>query len=132
MNIVLEIHSGIRWLIVAAAVIAAVRFLLGWLRNLEFGAMDRGSLAGVSGLMDLQVLVGFVYFLWSGLGSGAFARYRFEHLVIMLAAALVAHLPGRWKNLESRMRFRRALLAVLGMLVLVFIGVSRLPGGWTR
>jgi len=132
MNIILITHSAIRWLIVAVAVIAAVRFSLGWLRGMEFGAMDRGFLAGLSGLMDLQVLVGFIYFVWNGVGSGGFPPYRFEHLLLMLVAALVAHLPARWKNIDGRTRFRRTFLAVLGVLALVFVGVSRLPGGWAR
>jgi uncharacterized membrane protein YphA (DoxX/SURF4 family) len=50
----------------------------------------------------------------------------------MLVAAAVGHLPSRWKSLDDRTRFRRALYVVLGVLAIVFVGVGRLPGGWTR
>lgn len=132
MNTVYALHSTLRWVIVAAAVVAAVKFFIGWRRGGEFGKMDRGLTAGFSGLMDLQVLLGFIYFFWSGFSGTGFPSYRVEHLVTMLIAAAVAHLPARWKSLDDRTRFRRALYVVLGVLAIVFVGVGRLSGGWTR
>ncbi len=132
MTTVLALHSIIRWAIVAVAIVAIVKFFVGWRRGGEFGKMDRGLTAGFSGLMDLQVLLGFIYFLWNGFAGGGFPSYRIEHLVTMLIAAAVAHLPARWKSLDNPTRFRRALYVVLGVLAIVFVGVGRLPGGWTR
>ncbi|MEW6029584.1 MAG: hypothetical protein ACOYZ8_04355 [Chloroflexota bacterium] len=132
MTTVLALHSILRWAIVAVAIIAAVKFFVGWRRGGEFGKMDRGLAAGFSGLMDLQVLLGFVYFFWNGFAGGGFPSYRIEHLVTMLIAAAVGHLPSRWKSLDNPTRFRRALYVVLGVLAIVFVGVGRLPGGWTR
>lgn len=132
MTIVLALHSVLRWAIVAVAVVAIVKFFIGWRRGSEFGKMDRGLTAGFSGLMDLQVLLGFIYFFWNGFAGGGFPSYRIEHLVTMLVAAVVAHLPARWKSLDDPTRFRRALYVVLGVLAIVFVGVGRLPGGWTR
>jgi hypothetical protein len=133
MDIVLTIHSIVRWLILIVAVLAVVRFGWGWRRGGEFRGLDRGLLAAFSGLIDLQVLLGLVYFFWNGLGTGAgFPGYRIEHLVTMLIAAIFAHLPARWKAAEDRLRFRHALIGVLDALVIILIGVARLPGGWTR
>lgn len=132
MTIVLALHSVLRWVIVAVAVVAIVKFFIGWRRGGEFGKMERGLTAGFSGLMDLQVLLGFIYFFWNGFAGGGFPSYRIEHLVTMLVAAVIAHLPARWKSLDNPTRFRRALYVVLGALAIVFVGVGRLPGGWTR
>lgn len=83
--------------------------------------------------MDLQVLLGLVYFFWTGMVMGiGFPLYRIEHLTLMLAAAVVAHLPSMWKKQSHQQRLRNSLLTILAALVLVFVGVARLPGGWTR
>jgi len=128
MGFVLMLHSIIRWLVVLAGVVALGKFLMGWLRKSEFTKMDRGLSAGFSGLMDLQVTLGFVFFFWSGLAGGGFAMYRIEHMLTMLVAAAVAHLPSFMKKAENK--FAVGLSAVVGALLLIFIGVARLPGGW--
>ena len=51
-------------------------------------------------------------------------------MVTMLAAAVVAHLPSFMKRAANQFAVR--LSAVIGVLLLVFIGVARLPGGWSR
>ena len=133
MNILLIIHSIVRWLIVVVAVIAIIKFALGWLRGGAFSSMDRGLASGFSGLIDLQVLLGFIFLFWNGLGAGAgFPIYRLEHMGIMLIAAVVAHLPARWKNTDDKLRFRNTLFVVLDVLILILFGVMFLPGGWSR
>ena len=129
MGFVLMFHSIVRWLIVLVGLVALVKFLIGWARKSEFSKMDRGLSAGFSGLMDLQVLLGFVFFFWNGSVVG-YPMFRIEHMVIMLVAAVVAHLPSFMKKTENK--FAIGLYAIVGALVLVFIGVARLPGGWGR
>jgi len=130
MGFVLMIHSIVRWLIVVMGLFALGKFLVGWVSKSEFTKMDRGLSAGFSGLMDLQVLLGFIFFFWSGLTGGGFPMYRIEHMVTMMIAAMVAHLPSFMKKTGNK--FATGLYAIIGALVLVFIGVARLPGGWSR
>ena len=132
MDIVLIIHSIVRWLIVAVAVIAIVKFTIGWRSGGTFSGMDRGLTSAFSGLIDLQVLLGFIYFFWNGLAAGiGFPAFRIEHMVVMLVAAVVAHLSALWKNSEDGLRFRNSLFIVLDTLIIIFIGVGLLPGGWS-
>lgn len=130
MAFVLELHSILRWAIVVVGVVALVKFAAGWLRKSDFTKMDRRLSAGFSGLMDLQVTLGLILFFWSGLNGGGFPRFRLEHLTVMLAAAILGHLPTFMK--KSQKRFAVALTAVAGALLLVYVGVSTLPGGWNR
>lgn len=130
MGFVLMFHSIVRWLIVLVGAFAMGKFLMGWLRKSEFTRRDRGLSAGFSGLMDLQVLLGFIFFFWSGLMGAGFAMYRIEHMVIMLVAAVVAHLPSFMKKSENQFAVR--FFAILGAFILVFIGIGLLPGGWSR
>ncbi|GAB4399188.1 MAG: hypothetical protein OHK003_23020 [Anaerolineales bacterium] len=131
MDILLVIHSHTRWLILLVALAAIVKFAIGWLRGGAFKGMDRGLAAGFSGLMDLQATVGLIYLIWTSIAGVPFTPNRIEHLTTMIIAAAVAHLPMRWKNAPDHIRFRNTLFCIVGALLLVFLGVVRLRGGWT-
>lgn len=132
MNILFMAHSGLRWLVLLVALIAIVKFLLGWLTRSSFKGMDRGLMAGYSGLLDLQSALGIILLLWNGFTGAGFPRYRLEHGLIMIVAAVVAHLSSRWKNAEDAIRFRNNLFLIVASLVLVLIGIAVLPGGLSR
>ena len=128
MDILLMLHTIVPLFILLVAVIAIIKFTLGWLRGGEFKGMDRGLTSGFSGLMDLQVTLGIIYFLWNGFAEEGFPAFRIEHAITMIIAAVVAHLPARWKNADDKTRFRNNLFAVSASVVLVLIGVSFLIG----
>jgi len=130
MLILLILHSIIRWIILILGLAAIVKFLLGWLGGKNFGKLDRGLSAGFSGLMDAQVLLGMIYFVITGMAGAGFPMFRIEHLVTMLLAAVVAHVPSMLKRKGNR--YLIGLVAVIGALLLVYVGVARLPGGWNR
>jgi hypothetical protein len=117
---------------VIVAFAAIIKFAIGAFSGGEFKSMDRGLSSGFSGLMDTQVLLGLIYFIWNGIVTSAWPAFRFEHMAVMLVAAAVAHLPAIWKKASDKMRFRNALFAALFALFFVYVGVSRLPGGWAR
>lgn len=131
MDILLVIHSHTRWLILLVALVAIVKFAIGWLRGGTFKGMDRGLAAGFSGLMDLQATVGLIFLIWTSVVGVPFTPNRIEHITTMIIAAVLAHLPARWKNSPDAIRFRNTLFCIVGALVLVFMGVVRLRGGWT-
>ncbi len=132
MNFLLTTHSWLRWLLIVVGAVAILKFAFGWLRGDKFTGMDRGLSSGFSGLMDLQVLIGLVFLVWTGATGAGFPMLRIEHAVTMLISAVVAHLPMRWRDAADQLRFRNSVLAILGSLVLVYLGVARLPGGWSR
>jgi hypothetical protein len=132
MGFLLMIHSLVRWLIVITAVAAIVKFALGWLQGGSFQKIDRILASAFSGLLDLQVTLGIIYLIWDGVAKTGFPMFRIEHGFTMILAAVVGHLPARWKNAAGKSHFRNTLLCVLGALVLIYLGVVRLPGGWSR
>ena len=132
MNILLMAHSGLRWLILLIAVIAVVKYLIGWLQRGQYRGMDRGLMSGFSGLMDLQSLLGLILLLWSGFAGVGFPFFRIAHSLIMIAAAILAHMSRRWQNANDATRFRNNLFLIVGSLILVLIGISILPGGLSR
>ncbi|MBI5935218.1 MAG: hypothetical protein HY867_16070 [Chloroflexi bacterium] len=132
MVFLLTIHSTLRWIIIVVAFLAVIKFALGWAMNSSFKGMDRGLAAGFSGLLDAQVLLGLIFFLWDGFSKSGFPGFRWEHMVIMLVAAALGHVPSRLKSLGDKQRFLYSVIAILGALAMVYVGVMRLPGGWTR
>ena len=132
MNMLFLAHSGLRWLLYLVAVIAIIKFLIGWLRGGQFKGVDRGLMSGFIGLMDLQVTFGIILLLWNGFMGTGFPRYRLEHGLIMIVAAVVAHLSVRWKKVDDTTRFRNNSLLIISSLVLVLIGLLVLPGGLSR
>jgi hypothetical protein len=124
-------HSWLRWVIVALAVIALVRFLIVWIGKAEPGPMDRGLMSGFVGMLDLQMLLGIVILIWLGTAGAGWPRERFEHGATMLIAVILAHIfSAKWKNLPGQLRARNYTLLLLGVLLLVVVGVMRLPQGW--
>jgi hypothetical protein len=130
LSIVLDIHSVVRWGIVAISLVSLIWFALVWLRGLRNEKADRSLMSAFSGLIDLQVAIGVIYILWSGFAGFGFPRYRLEHAFVMIAAAVVAHLSVRWRGSEVGARARNNLALIIGVLVMVFIGVTLLPQGW--
>ena len=128
MGLLLTIHGEIRWLVALVALIAIIKFAHGWLTRAEYKGIDRGLMAAFSGLLDLNLLLGLVLLI--SLGTGVTARI--EHAVTMVIALVIAHSSSLWRRSNNPTTlFRNNLLAVIVALVVVFIGVVRLRGGWT-
>jgi hypothetical protein len=130
LSILLGLHSLVRWVVVIVSVVALIWFLLVWLRGTRNEKADRGLMAAFSGSIDLQVLIGAIYLLWSGFTGAGFPRYRIEHAVTMIVALVVTHLSIRWRKSDPKPRARNNVALIVAVLVIVFIGVSRLPQGW--
>lgn len=131
-TILLHAHSGIRWLILLAALIALGFFAYAWLGKKQNKKLSRILPAAYSGLLDAQVLLGLIYmFLLAARGAG-FPRFRLEHMAVLILAAIAAHLPSRWRKKGSKNFKRNTFLAILASLALIYIGISLLPGGWNR
>ena len=132
MDFLLTLHSVLRWIILGVAALAVFKFALGWAMGGSFKGIDRGLAAGFSGLLDTQILLGSIFFVWSGFSGAGFPGYRWLHMIVMLLAAALAHVPSRLKALGDKQRFLYSLLAILVTLALVYLGVSFLPNGWNR
>ena len=127
MGILLMIHSAVRWAIIVIAVIAIIKFALALVTNASFKGMDRGLSSGYSGLMDLEITVGLIYFIWNGVAVAGFPSFRILHMIVMILAAALGHIPSRLKSMPDKLRFQYSLFAVIGSLVLVGVGLSLLP-----
>jgi uncharacterized membrane protein YphA (DoxX/SURF4 family) len=124
-NFLLSIHSIVRWIVVVVAVIALLKFAAGWLGKMPFQSMDRGLMAGFTGLLDLQLLLGIILLIVLGI-----ERYRLEHAFTMIIALVLVHLARRWREAPDAIRFRNNFLVILAAILLIIAGVLVLPQGW--
>jgi uncharacterized membrane protein YphA (DoxX/SURF4 family) len=119
-TILFILHSTLRWLIVLVALIAIVKFARGLSQQRAFDGMSRGLTAAYSGLIDLQVLIGILLLVLRGpLGTP-----QIVHGILMIAAAVVAHLSARWRGAPDTLRYRMNLLMVVLSLLLIVFGVG--------
>jgi len=128
----LLIHSVLRWVVAILGILVIVKFAVGWLGKKPWTQLDtRLSLWFMIG-MDVQILIGLVLLIWSGLAGAGFSRERFEHAFMMILALAATHVPARWKGADDAKRFRNSLFAYALAILFIVIGVALLPGGWGR
>jgi len=102
---VLAVHNVIRWVVLIAGILAAVRALIGWLGKKEWTKQDRLFGMIFTSSVDIQLLLGILlYFVFSPITKGAFGDFgaamgvkdiRFfaiEHVFYMILALVFAHL----------------------------------------
>ena len=103
-DVILVMHSMLRWVVLAAGLVALTRALLGARSKRAWSATDTSVLRAFVGVFDVQLLLGlFMYFGTSALGvrmlahagvamkSSVLRFFAVEHLAGMLTAAIVLH-----------------------------------------
>jgi hypothetical protein len=127
MSTLIAIHGIIRWLVAFVALVAIVRFAIGWLRQMPYAGMDRGLMSSYTGLLDLNFLLGLIILIF----GGGFTGPRTEHAVTMLIAIAIAHSAAAWRRSEdAQKKFRNNLAVVVVSFLLIILGVVRLRGNW--
>lgn len=130
-DIIFAAHSGWRWIVVLATIIALGWMILGLVQRRAYDNTARRVMLAFAISVDIQWLLGLVLFILLSAASGNWGvAHRWEHLVIMTLALIAAHVGGRFKTAPDPVRYRNGLIAVLVALVLVFVGITLLPQGW--
>jgi hypothetical protein len=127
-----RIHSDLRWLVVLIGLLALIRLAVGYFGHHGYDRASRVLMSLFTISLELQATIGLIYLIWDGAKNDFWPRYRFEHLVIMVVAVVIAHLPKRWQSAPDSLRYRNDLAVVLCTLILIFVGVMVLIGGSNR
>ena len=135
---VLTLHSILRWVVLILAVLAVVRAFIGWFGKKEWTALDNrlGMLLPAS--MDLQVLLGFILYIFlspftttalqdfGAAMSNALLRYwSVEHVLLMVVALILIHVGRATSKVaeEATSKHKRAAiffgLATLAILIAI-------------
>jgi hypothetical protein len=133
IDVMVGVHSLVRWLVVIVAVIAMVRYALVMSGRVQSSGMDRGLMSGYTGLLDLNVLLGLIIIVGLSISTGQLVMVWLEHAVTNIVGVAAAHfLAQRAKKIEDpKIKARTNLLGVVISLLIIVVGVA-LIGGWTR
>ena len=127
MGMLMTIHGELRWLVVLAAIIVIIKFLIGWLGKREYTSLGQRLLLAFTILLDINVLLGLIILFF----GGGFTGPRLEHATTMILAAIAAHMTAIWRrSTNSSLKFRNQLLMVVLAVILVIFGVIRLRDGF--
>jgi hypothetical protein len=105
LNLILQtLHNLLRWAVLILGLIAIIRAFSGWMRKKAFTSADDRVGMLYNMLFDIQLLLGFLLYFykgWLGVLSGDFGAamrevglrfFTIEHFLLMLAAAVIAHI----------------------------------------
>ncbi len=120
MEILVQAHSGLRWLVVLALIATAI---IGFTRASRADAPTDRWLQWVAILFDIQVTIGVVLYLFNqGWEQGGFIAY--FHPIGMIAAVAVFHMGlGRGRKAAGGDGWRTIGVMTLLSLVLVIAAI---------
>ena len=138
-EVILVMHSLLRWGVLAAGLVALIRAVLGARSKRAWSATDTGMLRAFVGLFDVQLLLGlFMYFGTTALGARMLANlgaaamkssvlrfFAVEHLVGMVTAAIVLHVgTARARRLgDAPARQKRTAIVVGIAFAIIFFSI---------
>ncbi len=134
-QVVLTLHSILRWLIILAALFAIIRALTGLSFRRGFMQMDNRAGAWYTILLDIQVLLGIIlYFFLSpittkalldfsaALSSPTESFFSIEHVLGMVIAVVVAHVGralSRRASTAMQKHRRASIFYALSLLIIL-------------
>lgn len=113
-------HSGLRYLVLLAALVALVIQAMGSFGDRPYDRPSRISMSAFTGLLDLQMLLGLAMVV-----LGCFYGALIGHLMMMVLAIAAAHGAGSFakKQADARKAHRISLAGVVVALVLITGGI---------
>lgn len=122
-------HSGLRYVVFLAGIVALVVFAMGAAQKSDFTKRDRILGAIFVGLLDTQILVGTVLVV-----MGLYTPRVIGHIVMMILAAGLAHTLLAVNRRKTPPGHRLPLLGVGGALAVMCVGIvaiGRMPWAMT-
>ncbi len=118
MPMVFYTHSGVRYLVLLAAILALAYLLVGMFRGEQVDKLAKILTGAYVGLLDVQVLTGIVLFLLTQSSPQLLG-----HVVMMLAAVSVGHAANIMNKRRDEPSWGIALTGVALSLILIIGGI---------
>lgn len=140
-DIVLFLHSWIRWFILILGLVVLVKAYSGWFGNKPYLKGDHGMSAGFMGLLHLNLLLGLLlYFFLSPYVQSAFNNFgaamkeaglrywAVEHILVMIIAVVVAQV-GRIRAKRATTDLAKHKTIAIWYTIAIVLMLSRIPWG---
>lgn len=126
-EVLLSIHSVLRWVVLAFAVLALVVNVLALVQKRSAGdPLVKNGMRLWTILLDVQWLVGLILLLV----MGVFGRPQMEHAVANTIAVAVAHSAVAFRKKSDQTRLI-ANLATIVLALLIIVAAVAAVGGWS-
>ena len=130
MDFIESIHGLWRWVLAITALIVIVKSIIGLVRGAEYTETDRKLAFYFAMAITVQFVLGAIT-LAGEIFAGSFnPRLHIEHAVTGTVATALAHMTPMFKKRSSRARFIGTLVLVSLSLLVVFMNVVVVRGGW--
>ena len=116
MDALFAAHSGMRYLVLLAGLVALLWFVWGMATNRPFGRPASVIFAVFVGVLDLQGLMGIVLLIGGHRPPGIWG-----HVALMILALALAH--SMKKASSGSTGYGRPVLGVVGALALIVVGI---------
>ena len=134
-NFLLHAHSGLRYLVLLAAIIVIVKSVIGWLGNTPYSKFDRIIAPSFVGLMHVQLLLGLILYFISPfvtyqMGDKVSRYWSVEHISMMIIAVIAAQV-GRSiskKSSDAQVKFRFQSIFFGISILLILVALATMPG----
>lgn len=140
-DIVLFLHSWIRWFILILGLVVLIKAYSGWFGNKPYLKGDNGMSAGFMGLLHLNLLLGLLlYFFLSPYVQSAFNNFgaamkeaglrywAVEHILVMIIAVVVAQV-GRIRAKRATTDLAKHKTTAIWYTIAIVLMLSRIPWG---
>lgn len=127
-SILLQAHSGWRFIVILLVVATIIKMLVGWLGRQNWRKNDTNLLLASRIAVYIQVLLGVILYIF--LQKWTNMRFTGEHVIIMLLAVggvEFASARAR-KTAGSAGKFKLAFIGLAVSFVLIYVGVQAVGG----
>lgn len=133
-DFMLQFHSGLRWLVLLAAVLVVLKSIIGLFSSGAYGKLDKIFTISFSMLMRVQFLVGIIlYFFLSpittrfsfDMADPTIRFWSIEHILLMVFAIGAAEIGGSIskKSDDAQVKFKFQSIFFGISLVLMLMGI---------
>jgi hypothetical protein len=129
VQVILQAHSGWRYLVLLMLVLTIVKALIGLVSRGRWGSLDEWLNRLTPIVLDIQFLLGIILWILLQGWTGALGIGSWEHPVTMIIGIAIAHIVSRRVKAApaDAGKYQTALLGYLIAVVVIVIGVIRVP-----
>lgn len=143
MDILIYLHSYLRWVVLALALVVIVKSVIGWLGDRPYEKLDNALSGSFMGTLHLQLLLGLIlyfagskglaYITANGMGEvmgDSLQRFwAVEHITTMVIAIVIAQV-GRTRSKRATEPVRKHKQAAIFYLIALVLILARVP--WSQ
>jgi len=127
-DIVLQAHSGWRWIVLALIIITAVKALIGWLGQQKWQTLDTNLLFYSRIAMYIQVLLGIVLYVLRQEWAAGMAILGGHVIPAILAVGGVEFGAARARKSTGQKKFMFAFIGFIIALILLYGALATVGG----